>query len=99
MDKGALMTEQEFITQAKLDWEDSEINDIEDALEACYQNGSYDDIGGDVEAPTGHYYKIDQWIVVTDNQGFHKITEWPTVEDAEKHFDELEKEYEKWNNN
>ena len=29
------MTEEEFISQAKLDWEDEEIETIEDALEAC----------------------------------------------------------------
>lgn len=64
------MTEEEFIRQARVDWPDDNIRTLLDALEAYYMNGVYDDIGGNVDWSTGHYYRIERWIVNTDSQGF-----------------------------
>src|SRR4051812_5104004 len=94
-----MMTEEEFIRQAKLDWEDQPhivILTIEDALEGCYMNGDYDDIGGEAEAPTGHYYRIEHWIVVTDDQGNKAVTAYPNVEEAEKALELLDRDYSLW---
>lgn len=89
------MTEQELIRQARVDWPDDKIKNRMDACEAYYMNGVYDDIGGDVESSTGHYYRVDRWIVVTDNQGFKECNEFHTLELAEKAFTELEQQYNK----
>lgn len=91
-----MTTEEEFIRQAKLDWQDQNISTIKEALEACYMNGDYDDIGGEVEAPTGHYYMIENWIVITDDLGNKTVTAYPTEEEAEKVFDLLERDYTIW---
>lgn len=94
------MTEQELIAQARLDWLNDDtilpIKDLKDALEANYYNGNYDDIGGDVEAPTGHYYRIERWIVVTDSQGSRTVHTFDTIEEAEEKVEELENEYCTW---
>jgi hypothetical protein len=90
---------EEFIRQAKLDWgEETNIETIKDALEACYMNGDYDEIGGDVEAPTGHYYQIENWIVTCDDQGNKVVGDYETVEEAEKVFELLERDFSKWLN-
>lgn len=91
-----MTTEEEFIRQAKLDWEDTPINSIKDALEACYMNGDYDEIGGDAEAPTGHYYQIEHWIVVTNDQGFSTVHTFDTIEKAEEAFELLERDFSQW---
>ena len=90
------MAEEEFVRQAKLDWEDSEINSIEDALEACYMNGDYDEVGGDAEAPTGHYYQIDHWIVKCDNKGNKTVEAYENETQAEEAFELLERDFTKW---
>ena len=90
------MSEAELIGQAKLDWDEEVIETLKDALEVMYTNGSFDEVGGDVEAPTGHYYQIDRWIVVTDIRGNHTIHTHESIEEAEAAFDELEAEYEAW---
>lgn len=95
MDENPL-TEEEFIRQAKLDWEDNEINTLKDALEACYMNGSYDDVSGDAEAPTGHFYAIERWVVTTDNQGHSEVHTFESAEEAEDFFNKLEEEFIEW---
>jgi hypothetical protein len=90
------MTEKEMIESAKNDWQDMEINDVLDALEANYLNGAYDDLSGDSEAPTGHFYRIDRWIVITDSQGLRKVEEHYSEETAKQVFAEMDKEYSEW---
>lgn len=90
------MTEEEFIKQAKLDWEEDNIETLEDALEACYMNGSYDDIGGDVESPTGHFFLVERWILITDSNGSKFVHRFETTEEAENRMEELQREYDEW---
>ena len=91
------LTEEEFIRTAQLDWEDTPIYNLEDALEACYMNGNYDDIGGDVEAPTGHFYLCERWILVTDSAGNKDIRTFESTEEAEAQIIELQQEFDLWN--
>lgn len=89
------MSEEEFIREAKNDWEDDDtvINSIKEALEVSYMNGSYDDVVGDVDSSVGHNYRIDRWIVNTDTQGFTVVTTYDTVKEAEAAFWLLREEY------
>jgi len=91
--------EEEFIRQAKLDWGDEEgvnIETIKDALEACYMNGDYDEVGGDAEAPTGHYYQIEHWIVKCDDQGNRTVETYENEIQAEEAFELLERDFSVW---
>lgn len=90
-----MTTDQEFIRQAKVDWPDDNIRTVMDACEAYYMNGCYDEIGGDVESVTGHYYRVERWIVVTDNQGFKELEAFHNEVLAHKAFEEREREYDK----
>jgi len=90
------MTEEEFIRQARLDWEEDTIETMKDALEICFLNGNYDDSGGDAEAPTGHYYKCERWIVTTDSDGNNTVHTFESEEEAEARFRELEEEFDEW---
>lgn len=68
-------------------------------LEECeevYMNGFVDEVSGDVDAPTGHFYRVGKAIVTTDNYGFHTIQEFSTVELAEEAFENLNNEYDDW---
>lgn len=68
------------------------------ALETIYMHGgvSSEDIGGDSEAPTGHFYRIERWIVSVDSQGFKDLTSFDTLAEAEDAFANLEDEFSKW---
>jgi hypothetical protein len=68
-------------------------------LEACetfYLHGTADDVSGDVEAPTGHFYRVARWIVRTDSQGFKDLEELETEDEARAAFETLETEYDAW---
>ena len=98
------LSEEEFVAQCLNDFPDipeseqydPEYFDVVWACEAYYMNGSYDDIGGDAEAPTGHYYRIHRWIVVTDDHGFQELFTFDNEDEASAAFDKLEKEYLEW---
>lgn len=66
------------------------------ALEVFYMNGSTDEFGGDVEAPTGHFYRVDRWIVITDSQGFHQIVTANNEDDAKREFVKLQNDFDVW---
>lgn len=66
------------------------------ALHAFYMNGSADDQSGDVEAPTGHFYRVHRWIVTTDSQGFEHIEALDTEAEAIEAFTLLDNEYSQW---
>ncbi len=67
-----------------------------DELEAIYGNGFADEISGDVEAPTGHFYRVGHQIVHTDSQGFTDVNTYTSVEHAEIEFDRWNEEYMEW---
>jgi hypothetical protein len=95
-----MTTEKEFIRQAKVDWPELENlgrpATMVDCLDEYYLNGTYDDVSGDVESPTGHFFRIERWIVVTDSQGFRHLEPYPNEEQAKKAFEKLDNEYAEW---
>ncbi len=66
------------------------------ALEAFYFNGVTDEWSGDVDAPTGHFYRVNRWIVTTDERGFHNVISHATKIEAKYGFDVLVHEYSSW---
>lgn len=71
-----------LIAQAQSAFPDDEIIDVLDACEAFYMNGMDDEQVGDVDT-TGHFYRVDRFIVATDSQGFHTCHTFETVAEAE----------------
>ncbi len=99
------MSEQEFVDQAMEDFPDyfAHPNDLRarDVLEACecyYLSGFSDGISGDSEAPTGHFYRIHRWIVITDSQGFRDLDTFDNEDVAAAEFERLDIEYAEWEN-
>lgn len=64
-----------------------------DACEAFYMNGLADDVCGDVDLD-GHYYRVERWIVRTDDLGFHHLDSYPSVETAKRVFGIIERQFE-----
>jgi hypothetical protein len=52
-----------------------------------------DAFGGDVEAPTGYFSRIAQFIVVENSQGFVSVTEYASEAEAEDAFADLEDDF------
>jgi hypothetical protein len=67
------------------------------ALEHFYGNDSTDEQSGDVEAPTGHFYRVDRWIVQTDSAGFNSIYTYDTEDEAKLEFVKMENDFDVWN--
>lgn len=61
-----------------------------DQLEQTWLAGMCDDYAGDVDY-RGYAYRVDRWIVETDDRSFapHSVTEYPTLADAENAFEIL----------
>lgn len=74
----------------------SDREDILEQVEETYMNGFADEVSGDVEAPTGHFYRVGQYIVVTNSQGFKTIYDHRCEEEAEVQFDTMNEEYCEW---
>lgn len=65
--------------------------------EELYMLGCTDEASGDVECPdTGHFYRVERWVVMTDNQGFHYLQEHMSEAEAKFHFEELDQLYSEW---
>lgn len=65
-------------------------------LDEIYGNGGTDQMSGDVEAPTGHFYRVETQIVVTDTQGFRSVFNFRNEDEAKAAFAKLNKEYLNW---
>jgi hypothetical protein len=65
-------------------------------LEEIYMDGCTDEVSGNVEAPTGHFYRVGNQIVVTDSQGFNNVENFTHVEEAEVAFDERNEDFMEW---
>ncbi len=85
------MKESELIASAREN-SDHEINTVLEACEEFYMSGCTDEMSGDVET-FGHFYRVDRWMVYTDNQGFHDLETFNTEEDAITHFEKLDRDY------
>lgn len=92
------MREQELIKIANesLGEEPRRIEGVLDACETFYTNGMYDQISGDVEAPTGHFYRVDRWIVSTNSQGHSEAITYANESEAIQAFRELDRQYYEW---
>jgi hypothetical protein len=90
------MDEKEFMRETRVDWPNMNVFTVLDACEARYLNGQYDDISGDSEAPTGHFYLVERWIVVTDSQGFRHLHTYHSVLEAEAAFEQMDEAYAEW---
>lgn len=55
---------------------------VEEALEQFWGSGVANDEKGEVDG-AGHIYRVEKWTVTTDSQGFSKVTEHGTIEEAE----------------
>lgn len=89
-------SEYQIIKEAQENYGETGIETLLDALEAFYLSGCPDEQSGEVEAPTGHFYRIDRWIVITDNQGFKEVLEFPYEQRAKEDFEEMCGEYVEW---
>jgi hypothetical protein len=65
-------------------------------LEEIYGNGMTDEMSGNVEAPTGHFYRVESQIVVTDTQGFRSLFNFRNEDEAKAAFTKQDKEYSSW---
>lgn len=72
------------------------VTSLKEALEACYMNGFYDDMSGEAQSPTGHFYRIERWIVVTDNYGFSEVLSYYNDAKAKEAFELMENDYLYW---
>ena len=66
------------------------------ALETFYMCGMPNELSGDVDAPTGHFYRVERWIVCTDSAGTHELRAYESEGDACLAFTELEREFSAW---
>jgi hypothetical protein len=89
-------SEEELIQQANEEMPEERVETVQQALEAYYMNGTYDDITGDVESPYGHVYRLERWLVTSDSQGFTYVSTYETDEEAKKAFDHIDWEYSRW---
>jgi hypothetical protein len=69
---------------------------LENALESIYMSGFSDESAGNVESPTGHFYRVGKWVMVTDSQGFKSLHSHETESDAMAHYNELDREFSAW---
>jgi len=82
-----------LISEAQSAFPEDQIVDVLDACEAFYMNGLADEQVCDVRSAqeglpacwetTGHFYRVDRFVVETDSLGFHKCHTFDTVAEAE----------------
>ena len=65
-------------------------------LEEIYMNGCADEVSGDVDAPSGHFYRVGRYIVFTDSQGFRNLFSYATTDLAKQDFEYYDREYARW---
>src|SRR5215813_5271397 len=90
------MTDHQLIEEAQKNFGESGIETLLDALEAYYLSGRPDEESGHVESPTGHFYRVDRWIVTTGSQGFREVDSYYDEAEAHATFEILEEEYFEW---
>ena len=69
---------------------------ILEALETFYGHGTADEVSGDVDSNVGHFYRVDRWIVVTNDRGSRDVWNYGSIAEAQKEFQLLEDEFSKW---
>jgi hypothetical protein len=65
-------------------------------LEDIYMDGMADEVSGNVEAPTGHFYRVGAQIVTTDSQGFVSVENFDSEGQAVAEFSIRDDEFSAW---
>lgn len=91
-----MKTETEITDEAEQHFGPINPGGLLNVLEAFYMNGTPDEQSGNVEAPTGHFYRVDRWIVVTNSQGFKDVYSHDSADEAEAEFVKLLDAYLEW---
>jgi hypothetical protein len=66
--------------------------------EEHFMNGMADEVSGNMDAPTGHFYRVERWIVTTNSQGFSDIDEYADWFTAHCEFESRDEKYGEWDN-
>lgn len=90
------MSEQEFIAHSNETLSTSGIESVLEACEEFYGSGFADSVSGEVESPTGHFYRVHRWIVQTNSEGFTELNTFDSEYEAIKEFEILERDYCAW---
>jgi hypothetical protein len=85
-----------FIEDARENFDDEDISSVLEACEVYYMHGFADEYDGDVDAPTGHFYRVGRYLVTTDSQGFRDLAEYQTEREAETAYGDASDEYSEW---
>jgi hypothetical protein len=93
-DRKEIVTPEEIIAEAQK--VDASVGSVLTACEAFYMNGTPDEMSGEVDSVTGHFYRVDRWIVRTDSQGFKELFTFDTDDDAMVEFQQMEQRYAAW---
>lgn len=56
----------------------------------------YDEVNGQVDAPTGWFGIAGKWAITIDEQGFVHGVKWPALSDARGWFAAMQREYLAW---
>ena len=94
-----MLSENELVDQAIEAFGNESVGHSDALIQACesfYMNGCADAVDGDVESPTGHFYRVHRWIVTTDNYGFKEIETYDTETEAIVAFEQRADEYTQW---
>jgi hypothetical protein len=75
---------------------DTDVETVLDALNAIWGSGFADEESGNVEAPCGHFFRVEHWIVTTDSQGFHNVETFCSIQASMVAFSERDHEYAEW---
>lgn len=89
-------TDEQLIAEARKNLGEPDLETVKEACEAFYGHGFADESSGNVEAPTGHFYRVARWIAVTNSQGFTDLHEFETEAEAKADFAERAAEYDEW---
>lgn len=89
-----MQTDKDFIREVNKNL-GGEYDTLLDALEAVYMDGFADETTGDVDW-IGHFYRVERWVVVTDNYGFNSVRTFDSVKDAQSYMEEMGSEYGEW---
>lgn len=66
------------------------------ALNALWGHGFATESSGNEASPTGHFFRVEHWIVTTDYRGFQSVQAFPSIEAAIVAYERMDEEYCAW---
>lgn len=69
---------------------------LHDAILSLWMHGVADEASGDVEAPTGHFFRVARWIQTQDERGNGNIRTFSSEAEAKQAFQDKESEFALW---